>query len=61
MPCIAVLLALDCLSIDSIQTQFKLSQNKTVENINGVLNGLAELKTNDAAEMTTKVTNQNIC
>ena len=48
------------LSIDSIQAQFKLSQNKTVENINGVINGLAELKTNDAAEMATKVANQNI-
>ncbi|MBB3105981.1 transcriptional regulator [Psychrobacter luti] len=48
------------LPIDSIQAQFKLSQNKTVENINGVINGLAELKTNDAAEMATKVANQNI-
>ena len=47
------------LPIDSIQAQFKLSQNKTVENITGVINGLAQLKTNDAAEMAMKVANQN--
>ncbi|MGE6795095.1 FMN-binding negative transcriptional regulator [Psychrobacter okhotskensis] len=47
------------LSIDSIQAQFKLSQNKTVENITGVINGLEHLHTNDAKEMAVKVTNQN--
>ena len=47
------------LPIHSIQAQFKLSQNKTVENITGVINGLAQLKTNDAAEMAVKVANQN--
>ena len=47
------------LSIDSIQAQFKLSQNKTVENINGVINGLEQLNTNSAVAMAAKVTNQN--
>lgn len=28
------------LSIDSVQAQFKLSQNKMVENIEGVIKGL---------------------
>ena len=47
------------LTINSIQAQFKLSQNKTVENITGVINGLVQLKTNDAADMAVKVANQN--
>ena len=47
------------LSIDSIQAQFKLSQNKTVENINGVINGLEQLNTNSAVAMAAKVTNKN--
>lgn len=47
------------LPIDSIQAQFKLSQNKTVENINGVINGLEQLNTNSAVAMAVKVTNQN--
>ena len=47
------------LPIDSIQAQFKLSQNKTVENINGVINGLEQLNTNSAVTMSAKVTNQN--
>ena len=46
-------------SIDSIQAQFKLSQNKTVENITGVINGLENLHTNDAKEMAVKITHQN--
>ena len=47
------------LPIDSIQAQFKLSQNKTVENMNGVINGLEQLNTNSAVTMAAKVTNQN--
>ena len=38
------------LSIDSVQAQFKLSQNKMVENIEGVIKGLKKLKTNDAVD-----------
>lgn len=47
------------LTIDSIQAQFKLSQNKTVENIAGVMHGLELLDTKDAAEMAVKVANHN--
>ena len=47
------------LTIDAIQTQFKLSQNKTAENITGVINGLALLKTSYAAEMAITVANHN--
>lgn len=47
------------LTIDAIQAQFKLSQNKTVENIAGVINGLERLDTKDAAEMAAKVANYN--
>ncbi len=47
------------LPIDSIQAQFKLSQNKTVENISGVINGLEQLNTNSAVAMAAKVTHQN--
>ena len=47
------------LSIDSIQAQFKLSQNKNVKNMNGVINGLEQLNTNSAVTMAAKVTNQN--
>ena len=47
------------LPIDSIQAQFKLSQNKTVENINGVINGLKQLNTNSAVSMAAKVNSQN--
>ena len=47
------------LPIDSIQAQFKLSQTKTVENINGVISGLEQLNTNSAVTMAAKFTNQN--
>ncbi len=47
------------LTIDSIQAQFKLSQNKTTENIAGVINGLEQLDTNDAAAMAAKVAHHN--
>ena len=47
------------LTIDSIQAQFKLSQNKTAENIAGVIKGLELLNTKDAAEMAVKVVNHN--
>ena len=47
------------LTIDSIQAQFKLSQNKTVENIAGVIKGLEQLNTNDAAVMAAKVAHHN--
>ena len=47
------------LPIDSIQAQFKLSQNKTVEDITGVINGLQQVETNSAAVMAVKVANQN--
>lgn len=47
------------LTIDSIQAQFKLSQNKTAENIAGVIKGLELLNTKDAAEMAITVTNHN--
>lgn len=47
------------LTIDSIQAQFKLSQNKTAENIAGVIKGLELLNTKDAAEMAVTVTNHN--
>ncbi|WP_201584202.1 FMN-binding negative transcriptional regulator, partial [Psychrobacter immobilis] len=46
-------------AIDSVQAQFKLSQNKTADNIAGVIKGLEHLDTNDAKEMAVKVTNQN--
>ncbi|WP_413520522.1 FMN-binding negative transcriptional regulator [Psychrobacter glacincola] len=47
------------LTIDSIQAQFILSQNKTAENIAGVINGLELLNTKDAAEMAVTVANHN--
>ena len=47
------------LSIDSVQAQFKLSQNKMVENIEEVIKGLKKLKTNDAVAMAAKIANQN--
>ena len=47
------------LTIYSIQAQFKLSQNKTTENIAGVINGLELLNTKDAAEMAVTVSNHN--
>lgn len=47
------------LSIDSIQAQFKLSQNKTAENIAGVINGLEKCHTNQAAAMAIKVADHN--
>ena len=47
------------LTIDSIQAQFKLSQNKTAENIAGVINALDQLNTNDAAVMAAKVAHHN--
>lgn len=43
------------LSIESIQAQFKLSQNKTAENIVGVINGLEKLNTSHATAMAVKV------
>ncbi|MDE4454117.1 FMN-binding negative transcriptional regulator [Psychrobacter sp. DAB_AL62B] len=45
--------------IDSIQAQFKLSQNKTAENIAGVITDLEKLNTNDAAAMAIKVAECN--
>lgn len=47
------------LPIDSIQAQFKLSQNKTVEDITGIINGLEQVENNSAAVMAVKVANQN--
>ena len=47
------------LTIDSIQAQFKLSQNKTAETITGVIKGLEQLNTNDAAVMAVKVAHYN--
>ena len=47
------------LTIDSIQAQFKLSQNKTAENIAGVIKGLEVLDTKNATEMAVKVFNHN--
>lgn len=47
------------LTVESVQAQFKLSQNKTAENIEGVINGLALLNNKDAAEMAVKVINHN--
>ncbi|SLJ84543.1 FMN-binding negative transcriptional regulator [Psychrobacter sp. DAB_AL43B] len=47
------------LPIDSIQAQFKLSQNKTAENIAGVITDLEKLNTNDAAAMAIKVAECN--
>lgn len=43
------------LTIESIQAQFKLSQNKTVEDIDGVIDGLENLKSNTAKTMAVKV------
>ena len=47
------------LTIDSLQAQFKLSQNKTAENIAGVIKGLEQLNTNGAAAMAVKVAHHN--
>ena len=47
------------LKIESIQAQFKLSQGKVAENITGVINGLEQLNTNDAAAMAAKVAHHN--
>lgn len=47
------------LTIDSLQAQYKLSQNKTAENIEGVITGLANLNTSDAAAMAEKVAHHN--
>lgn len=43
------------LTIKSIQAQYKLSQNKTVENVEGVINGLSKLNTSRAKSMASKV------
>lgn len=47
------------LTIDSIQAQFKLSQNKTPENISGVISGLEQLNTSQATAMAIKIADQN--
>ena len=47
------------LTIDSIQAQFKLSQNKTPENILGVITGLEPLNTSNAAAMAVKIASHN--
>lgn len=47
------------LPIDSVQAQFKLSQNKTEENITGVINGLNELNTHQASIMSQEVAKYN--
>ena len=46
-------------AINSVQAQFKLSQNKTAANIAGVIKGLERLNSSDALVMATKVTNHN--
>lgn len=46
-------------AIDSVQAQFKLSQNKTADNIAGVIKGLEHLDTNDALAMAAKVAAHN--
>lgn len=43
------------LTIESIQAQYKLSQNKTIENVEGVINGLDKLNTSHAKSMASKV------
>ncbi|MGP9689014.1 FMN-binding negative transcriptional regulator [Psychrobacter sp. AOP22-C1-C5] len=45
------------LTIDSIQAQYKLSQNKTAENISGVISGLEKLDSDHATTMAVKVAN----
>lgn len=47
------------LTINSIQAQYKLSQNKTAENITGVIDGLEKLNTDHAMTMAVKVANHN--
>lgn len=47
------------LPIDTVRAQFKLSQNKTEENITGVINGLNELNTHQASTMAQKVAKHN--
>lgn len=47
------------LTIDSIQAQYKLSQNKTPENTLGVINGLKNLNTHQATTMAVKVANHH--
>lgn len=46
-------------TIDSVQAQFKLSQNKTAANIAGVIKGLERLDSRDALAMAAKVTSHN--
>ncbi len=46
-------------TIDSVQAQFKLSQNKTADNIAGVIRGLEQLNNSDALAMATKVAAHN--
>lgn len=43
------------LPVDAIQAQFKLSQNKTEENITGVINNLNELNTHQTSAMAQKM------
>lgn len=47
------------LTTDSIQAQYKLSQNKTLENIEGVINGLERLNTDAATTMAKNVAKQS--
>ena len=46
-------------AINSVQAQFKLSQNKTADNIAGVIKGLERLNSSDALAMAAKVTSHN--
>lgn len=46
-------------AIDSVQAQFKLSQNKIAGNIAGVTKGLEQLNTSDALAMAAKVATHN--
>ncbi|WP_356650273.1 FMN-binding negative transcriptional regulator [Psychrobacter sp. APC 3426] len=47
------------LPIGTVQAQFKLSQNKTEENITGVINGLNDLNTHQASTMVQKMAKHN--
>lgn len=46
-------------TIESIQAQFKLSQNKTAENVTGVISSLEKLSTDHATTMAVKVAHYN--
>ena len=46
-------------AINSVQAQFKLSQNKTADNIAGVIKGLERLNSSDALAMAAKIASHN--